>query len=210
MSGEKDNKNDNLTWEEVNVEHVVQDQWIDFRKCDYRLPNGEVIGPVYNYSKHSFSIIVATDEDGKFICVRQYRHGIDEITTEFPAGAIEYMEKSDVPYITYENIMANNEDAFEAAKRELIEETGYTSNNWKHLMSLPANATLSNSYAHIYRADDCVRVSKQDLDDSEFLYVKLLTEDELLKRINGGDFKQSLHVLAYYLYKASMQEAVAK
>ena len=69
---------------------------------------------------------------------------------------------------------------------------------------------MEASYAHIYRADDCVRVSKQDLDDSEFLYVKLLTEDELLERINGGDFKQSLHVLAYYLYKASMQETVAK
>ena len=201
---------ENLRWKLVKEEHLRQDKWIDFRQNIYELPDGTEIGPVYNFSKHSFSVVVATDEEGRYICVRQYRHGIDEITTEFPAGAIEYMEKSDVPYITYENIMANKDDAFEAAKRELIEETGYTSNNWKHLMSLPANATLSNSYAHIYRADDCVRVSKQDLDDSEFLYVKLLTEDELLKRINGGDFKQSLHVLAYYLYKASMQEAVAK
>ena len=104
MNGMQDNKNDNLSWETVNVEHVIQDPWIDFRKCDYRLPNGEVIGPVYNYSKHSFSIVVATDKDGKFICVRQYRHGIDEITTEFPAGAIEYKDKSLVPYITYDNI----------------------------------------------------------------------------------------------------------
>ena len=193
--------NENLGWKAVNVDHVCQDKWIDFRRCDYKLPNGEVIGPVYNYSKHSFSLVVATDEKGQFICVRQYRHGIDEITTEFPAGAIEYLEKSDVPYITFDNIIATEDEAFEAAKRELQEETGYVSDNWKHLMTLPANATLSNSRVHIYCATNCRKVSGQELDETEFLYVKLLDEEELLRRINGGDFKQSLHVLAYYLFK---------
>ena len=144
---------------------------------------------------------MATDKEGRFICVRQYRHGIDEITTEFPAGAIEYLDKSDVPYITGDNIIATEEEAFEAAKRELVEETGYTSREWKHLMTIPANATLSNSRVHIYAATNCQRVGEQDLDETEFLYVKLLPEEELLKRINGGDFKQSLHVLAYYLFK---------
>lgn len=193
--------NENLEWKEVHVDHVCQDEWIDFRRCDYKLPNGEVIGPVYNYSKHSFSVVVATDEKGNFICVRQYRHGIDEITTEFPAGAIEYKEKSSVPYITFDNILATEEEAFEAAKRELQEETGYVSDNWKHLMTIPANATLSNSLVHIYSATDCHKVSEQELDESEFLYVKLLSEEEILKRMNGGDFKQSLHILAYYLFK---------
>jgi ADP-ribose pyrophosphatase len=192
---------DNLSWEAVKVEHLVQDEWIDFRRCDYKLPNNEVIGPVYNYSKHSFSLIVATDEEGRFICVRQYRHGIDEVTTEFPAGAIEYKDKSDVPYITFDNIVASEEDAFAAAKRELTEETGYVSDEWKHLLTLPASATLSNSRVHIYAARNCRKEKKQELDETEFLYVKLLDEEELLNRINGGDFKQALHVLAYYLFK---------
>ncbi len=197
-----ENKNsDNLTWKMAGCQHVIQDEWIDFRKCDYELPDGEVIGPVYNYSKHSFCVIVALDKDGKFICVRQYRHGIDEVTTEFPAGGIEYKEKSDVPYITFDNIVASEEDAFAAAKRELVEETGYISDNWTHLLTIPANATLSNSNVHIYAATDCHKVTEQDLDDTEFLYVKLLDEEELLKRIYGGDFKQSNHVLAYYLFK---------
>ena len=144
--------NSSLVWKLKKEEHVVQDEWIDFRRNDYELPNGEVIGPVYNYSKHSFSLIVATDENGDFICVRQYRHGIDEVTSEFPAGAIEYKEKSDVPYITDKNIIATEDEAFEAAKRELKEETGFVSDNWKHLLTMPANATLSNSNVHIYAA----------------------------------------------------------
>ncbi len=191
-------KDNNLTWKLQKEEHVIQDEWIDFRRNDYLLPNGSVIGPVYNYSKHSFSIVVATDKDNNFICVRQYRHGIDELTTEFPAGGIEYKDKSDVPYITFENIIASEEDAFLAAKRELKEETGYISDNWSHLITTPANATLSNSNVHIYCATNCQKVASQELDDTEFLNVELISEEALKKKIFGGDFKQSLHILAYY------------
>ena len=195
---------DNLSWNLYKEEHVVQDEWIDFRSNIYELPDGKKIGPVYNYSKHSFSVIVALDEEGRYICVKQYRHGIDEVTTEFPAGAVEYKEKSDVPYITYDNIIATEDEAFEAARRELREETGYISDNWKHLLTVPANATLSNSRVHIYLATGCRHVSDQELDFSEFLNVELVTEDDLRQRIFGGDFKQSLHIMAWYLAKEQM------
>lgn len=193
-----------LYWELINEEHIIQDAWIDFRRNEYKLPDGQTISPVYNYSKHSFSLVVATDRSGNFICVRQYRHGIDEITTEFPAGGIEYAKKEDAtsePYITKENIIASEDEAFEAAKRELREETGYTSDNWTHLLTIPANATISNSNVHIYSATDCTLSASQELDDTEFLNVVTLSEAELLSAINGGDFKQALHVLAYYLFK---------
>ncbi|MBE5825448.1 MAG: NUDIX hydrolase [Butyrivibrio sp.] len=195
---------DNLSWKLYKEEHVIQDEWIDFRRNIYELPDGTKIGPVYNYSKHSFSVVVAIDEEGRYICVRQYRHGLDEITTEFPAGGIEYKEKSDVPYITDKNIIATEEEAFETAKRELQEETGYVSDDWTHLITVPANATLSNSNVHIYLAKSCRHVSGQHLDFSEFLNVELLTEDELKGRIFGGDFKQSLHILAWYMAREKM------
>jgi ADP-ribose pyrophosphatase len=191
----------NLSWELVKEEHVVQDKWIDFRQNIYELPDGSKIGPVYNFSKHSFSVVVALDEQGRYICVKQYRHGIDEITTEFPAGGIEYRETENHPYITAANTIASEEEAFDAAKRELLEETGYASDKWKHLMTVPANATLASNNVHIYAALDCRKEGAQHLDDSEFLNVVLFTEDELKKHIFGGDFKQSLHILAWYLFK---------
>ena len=195
---------DNLTWKLYKEEHVVQDEWIDFRRNIYELPDGTKIGPVYNYSKHSFAVIVALDDQGRYICVKQYRHGVDRITTEFPAGAIEYKEKSDVPYITADNIIATEDDAFAAAKRELREETGYVSDNWKHLITVPANATLANNNVHVYLATGCRHESDQELDFSEFLNVELVTEDDLRSRIFGGDFIQSLHIMAWYLAKEQL------
>ncbi len=192
---------DKLSWELVKEEHVIQDKWIDFRRNIYRLPNNEEIGPVYNYSKHSFVIIVALDTEGRYICVKQYRHGTDMITTEFPAGGIEYAETSDIPYITKENTIATEEAAFEAAKRELLEETGYVAGSIKHLLTIPANATLATNNFHIYVATDCEKRSSQHLDDTEFLNVLLFTEDELRQRIFGGDFVQSHHILAWYIAK---------
>ena len=192
---------DNLTWKLVKEEHLKQDKWIDFRQNIYELPDGAMIGPVYNFSKHSFSVIVATDPEGRYICVKQYRHGIDEITTEFPAGGIEFKETEEHPYITAKNTIASEDEAFEAAKRELLEETGYVSDEWKHLFTVPANATLASNNVHIYRAVNCRKEAGQHLDDTEFLNVVLLTEEELRSRIFGGDFKQSNHVLAWYLAK---------
>ena len=192
---------ENLRWKLSKCEHLAQDEWIDFRKCIYELPDGSFLEPVYNYSKHSFSLIVPVTEDGRYICVRQYRHGIDRVLTEFPAGAIEYKPRDSKEPINRENIMASEEEAFAAAKRELAEETGYVSDNWKHLFSGPANPTLANNIVHIYLASGCRKEGGQKLDASEFLNVVLFTEEELGKAISGGDFGQPVHVLAWYLAK---------
>ena len=62
-----------LAWEPVKTEHIVQDRWIDFRKTEFRMPDGSLLGPFYNYSRRSYVVIIASDEAGRFLCVRQYR-----------------------------------------------------------------------------------------------------------------------------------------
>ena len=58
---------DELKWEVLKVEHLVQDEWIDFRRVRYRLPDGSEFEPYYNYSRRSFVIIAARDEEGNYI-----------------------------------------------------------------------------------------------------------------------------------------------
>ena len=220
---------DSLRWEAVKTEHLVQDEWIDFRRVAYRLPDGNVLEPFYTYSRRSYVVIVATDEEGRYICVSQYRFGIDEVTTEFVAGGIEcdgdteYLPVCEEPGIgekcsetkrsvakegtgdsesVSEEEQPNTvkaEDPLEAAKRELREESGYVSDEWEHLLTIPSNATISDNYAYIFRAKNCRKEKDQELDDCEFLAVETHTKDEMEELIGSGNFQQAMHVMAYLL-----------
>ena len=85
----KDRNRDDLVWEEIKTKHIIKNEWIDFRESTYRFPDGTEFEPYYSYSRRDYVVIVPFDTDGNLICVRQYRHGIRQVTTEFPAGGIE-------------------------------------------------------------------------------------------------------------------------
>ena len=226
---------ENLTWEEVSTEHIIRDEWIDFRRSAYRLPDGNVFEPFYSYSRRDYVIIVASDCDGNYLCVRQFRQGVREVTTEFPAGGLERsdgreygaggLERSDgreygagglerpdrrecntgaggifreaaiSGTVTSEN--GTYEDAFAAAKRELLEETGYLSSEWTHLLTIPSDATISDNFAHVYMAKNCRMAARQHLDETEFLNVELHTPQEIEEMIRTGRFQQAVHVMAW-------------
>jgi ADP-ribose pyrophosphatase len=188
-------ENDDLKWEEVSTEHIVSDEWIDFRRHVYRFPDGTEFGPYYSYSRRDYVVVAARDEDGNYICVRQFRQGIREVTTEFCAGGIERTDGMEYG----KRDGKANEDALSAAKRELLEETGYTSESWRHLLTIPSNATIADNYAFLFAADHCRRTDTQHLDSTEYLNVQIVTPQELQQLIKNGQFQQSAHVLAWLL-----------
>ena len=200
MAKEKEDANiQELVWEEINTEHIVMDEWMDFRRSTYRFPDGTEFGPYYSYSRRDYVIIVASDEEGRFLCVRQFRQGIKEVTTEFPAGGIERSGGKEYALGAADTSLAEN--ALETARRELIEETGYASEAWTHLITVPSNATIADNYAHIFRAKNCHQVSGQDLDATEFLHVETHTAQEIEALIQEGRFQQAVHILAWLLAK---------
>lgn len=187
-------KRDSLEWELIKSENIVNDEWIQFRRCAYRFPDGSVFEPFYTYSRRDYVVIVATDTEGNYLCVRQFRQGIGRVTTEFPAGGIE---RTDGKQYGARDMSA--EDALEAAKRELREETGYESDEWKALLTLPSNATIADNYAYLFVARNCRKVSGQDLDETEFLNVKKYSKEEIEAMIKSGEFPQAMHVAAWLL-----------
>lgn len=187
---------ENLVWEEVRTEHIVQDEWIDFRKSAYRFPDGTVFEPYYSYSRRDYVVIAASDEEGRYLCVRQFRQGIGEVTTEFPAGGIERKDGREYGSGRGSDL---SEDALAAAKRELLEETGYVSDHWKHLLTIPSNATLADNYAYIFLAENCRKSGEQKLDETEFLNVRTYTPEEIEELISRGKFQQAVHVMAWLL-----------
>lgn len=195
LHGRRPLTDEELTWQELETEHIVRDRWIDFRKTSYRYPDGRIFAPFYTYSRKDYSIIVASDTEGRYICVRQFRQGIKEVTTEFPAGGLERRDGFEY------GDPKTEEAALDAARRELMEETGYESDEWEHLLTIPSNATIADNYAYVFTAKNCRPVGEQSLDETEIMDVVLHTEEEIEEMVHSGKFKQATHVMAWLLEK---------
>ena len=166
---------ENLAWTELKTEHIIQDEWIDFRRSSYRYPDGRVFEPFYSYSRRNYTVVVASAGGIERVSGKEY-------------GSNEYIET-----------------ALEAAKRELSEETGYVSDDWDHLLTVPANATLADNYAFVFRARNCRKECEQNLDETELLDIKMLSAVEIETLIHSGEFQQAVHVMAWLLSKETKQ-----
>ena len=178
--------------------HLVQNRWIDLREVTYTMPDGTVSPPFYTYSRKNYAVIVATDEQGRYLCVRQFRPGLGKVTTEFPAGGIDRSGACQ-----YGPDESGQEDPLTAAQRELREETGYVSEDWELLLRVPSQATMGDNWAYVYRARNCRTAGGQRLDETEFLNVLALSPEALEARIRSGEFEQAVHVMAWALDRIS-------
>ncbi len=127
--------------------------------------------------------VVALTDDGKFIMVRQHRLGTNEYTLETPAGLIEEGEKPEA-----------------AARRELDEETGYSSERLVPLKRLSANPAIMNNYIYFYLATGCRKTNRQKLDPAEDIEVLLYTREEIIELIKTNRIDHSIIITALSLY----------
>ena len=129
-------------------------------------------------------VMVALKPNGMVTMEKQFRKPIEGVMFELPAGKLDPGEKPEA-----------------AAARELKEETGYESDDWSHLLTVPASATISDNYAHIFLAVNCRKTGSQSLDETEYLRVVRHTAPEIEELIYTGRFQQSVHVMAWLLAK---------
>jgi 8-oxo-dGTP pyrophosphatase MutT (NUDIX family) len=115
--------------------------------------------------------------------VKQHRLGTDDLTIETIAGLIE-----------------KDEDPLEAAKRELMEETGYKEGEIIFLKKVSVNPAILNNHIYFYFATGCRKVSKQNLDAAEDIEILLYSEDEIIKMIKDGTINHSIVIAALSLY----------
>jgi len=177
-------------WETLTSRVVFQDSFkhLEVQKC--RLPNGTILSNYYVDRYHDWVNVVALTPDRKFIFVRQYRHALGEITIETAAGTLDPGE--------------DNPD--EAAKRELLEETGFHPGTMHKLGELAPNPALQDNLVHIYLAENCVNSGKQKLDPHEIIDVVLMTAAEVREGIIKGTFKHALGLVAILLYFQSLEK----
>ena len=136
------------------------------------LPDGKTIENWAWIVSPDFVNIVVITQDDQYLCFRQTKYGIQG-TTLAPVGG--YIE--------------SNEDPLAAAKRELLEETGYQSNKWESLGSFVVDGNRGNGNAYFFLARSAVKVQDPDADDLEEQELLFLSRGEVETAVQRGAFK---------------------
>lgn len=126
--------------------------------------------------------VVALDDDGQVVLIRQYRHPVRDWLVELPAGLL------DVP----------GERAAVTAARELAEETGLTAGRWDVLVDLRNSPGLSDEAVRVFLARDLAPVPDADrhvgTDEETDLGVHRVLLDDAVAGVFTGDVQNSLAV----------------
>ncbi|MCX2739882.1 NUDIX hydrolase [Pontibacter anaerobius] len=162
-------------WKIRKSDMVVDEKWYKLRRDEVELPNGHVMDDYYVSVRPNVVLIFPLTEDGHVIFVRQYKHAAGGIFIELPGGVID--EHEDIP--------------LEAARRELLEETGYTSEVMEPLLEVIDNPTKDTNRIYYFLARNAHKIAEQDLDVSEHIEVLKVPLQEVEHLVMSGQVNVS-------------------
>lgn len=154
-------------WTILNSEFVLDNRWCRVRQDRVQLPNGQVVDDYFINVRPEIVLILPITSTGNIIFVRQYRHGVEEILLELPAGTFDPQQ----------------EDSLTAARRELEEETGYISSELIKLATLYDNPVKDTNRIHAYLALNAEPLGTQALDPTEDIEVVCLPISQIESQI---------------------------
>ena len=173
-----------FTEKTINSQLVFEGRVVKLYKDKIELPTGresfrEVV-------KHSGGVVVLAIKDDKILLVKQFRYPIKEIMFELPAGKLEA-----------------GEDPFEAAKRELEEETGYCADKWTDLGYVYTSPGYSDEKLYLYKAEN-LQFTHCHPDEGEIIQAFEYTYNDVLKMIDNGQINDAKTLCA--LLRAQIKE----
>jgi len=125
--------------------------------------------------------VLAITKDQKVVLVKQYRHGVEKVLLELPGGIVE---EGELPIV--------------GVKRELLEETGYTTDNIVEVGNFYPNPANQTNTMYTFLALDVEKVAELNLDDGEEVEVHLMPLTELIEMTKQGEFMHALQVAALF------------
>lgn len=178
-------------WIQLEREYIVNNKWVKLAKDKILLPNGTSIDDFYVFEKKNVSLIVALDENNNVLIKKEYRYPVDEILYELPGGTIE-----------------GDENMLNVAKRELLEETGYISDEWTKLLTGYDYPTKDTNTVNIFLARNIKKVNQQQLDISEDIEFEFLPLEKAIDLCLSNDIKVNGTIVGLFLAEKEINKNI--
>jgi ADP-ribose pyrophosphatase len=159
-------------WKILETKHIYPGIRVD--KCE--LSNGHALDAhLLEYDDEI--MVLALTKKQEVVLIKQYRHGVQQAIWELPGGSID-----------------EGESPFQAAKRELLEETGYSSDTFVEVGQGSPNPAIYMNTIYSFLALDVEQVGKQSAHDAETIEISLIPLDEVITMAKRGGLIHSLNI----------------
>jgi len=168
-----------LGWERLKTSYPFECPWFRLRKDTVRWPDGRTAPYVYIEGVSAVWVVPVT-VGGNVVLIRQFRYTMDDWCWEVPAGGFHDFEGSPMAL----------------AERELAEEVGGTSEDWRYVGSFRPGNSIIDAVYHIALARD-VRLNREPhREASEIIEVHQVSAEEALAMARSGQMADGLSALA--------------
>jgi 8-oxo-dGTP pyrophosphatase MutT (NUDIX family) len=183
-------------WHLLESIYSFRDRWLKVRSDTVRLPGGKTLSPYHVVEVADWVNVVAISEAGNVILVEQYRHAVKRVLLEIPAGHVD-----------------PKEDHEAAARRELLEETGYGDGDWYALGELHPAASRFANQVYSYLALGVRKLGEPLHEESETLHVREIPWAGFVAGLQSGKLRlheanQLSSVFLLHLYAATSSNPV--
>jgi 8-oxo-dGTP pyrophosphatase MutT (NUDIX family) len=180
-------------WKTLESHTLFQSGYAQFRREVCEVEKGRIMSNYYILDVRDWVNVVALTPEGKVLLVRQYRHAAKIVTTEIPGGAID----------------ASDASPEAAGRRELLEETGFSSGETLFAAQHFPNPALQSNRLWTFVFADCVRVAEPDWDEFEEMEIDLVSWGELKAMIVAGQLTHSLILASLLLGWSTVEQKLS-
>ncbi len=181
------NENQN-PWKIIDEKEIYDNRWINVTEYDIINPSGGkgIYGKVH--FKNIAAGVLPLDEEMNTYLVGQFRFTLNQYSWEIPEGGCP-----------------ENENPLEAAKRELLEETGLEAKQWNKILEMHLSNSVTDEYCQVFLARDITQNTASP-EATEQLIVKKIPFDEAYQMVQNNEITDAVSVAAILKVKLMMAE----